>query len=166
MTGPNQGVLCNCAGPVCGVYCFCICCAPVFLCPRYGTKKGQTAQPWVTPALAIPGGDRLEAAAGRGALACSLRGLLPRRPVRRVLQATAVKISFQVDVPAALAPVVLRDAALDIARCLHRTPAQAFRPEGIPKGQATRPLPHVLAQVAGGVPAGHHLLDDAWALPA
>ena len=41
--------------------------APVFLCLRYDTKKGQTAQPWATPAQAILGGDRPEAAAGRGA---------------------------------------------------------------------------------------------------
>ena len=52
--------------------------------------------------------------------------------MRRVLLATAVKIFFPVDVPEALAPAVLRDPALDIARRLHGTPAQAFRPEGTP----------------------------------
>ena len=62
----------------------------------------------------------------------ALRGLLARRPVRRVLVATAAKIIVQVDVPEALALAVLRDAALYIAHRVHRTPAQAFRPEGTP----------------------------------
>ena len=69
----------------------------------------------------MQGGERLHRA---------LRELLARRPVRRVLLGIAAKIFFRVDVPEALAPAVLRDAALDIARRLHRAPAQAFRPEG------------------------------------
>ena len=50
-----------------GGFCFCIWCAPLFLVVRYGTKKWQTAQPWATPAKAIPEGNRPEAGAGRGA---------------------------------------------------------------------------------------------------
>ena len=76
------------------------------------------------------GGERL-----RGAL----RGLLACWPVRRVLLASAAKSFFQVDIPEALAPAVLRDATFDIARRLPGQPAQAFRPEGIlnvkPTGQ-------------------------------
>ena len=74
------------------------------------------------------GGQRLDRA---------LRGLLARRLVRRVLLALAVKIFFQVDIPEALAPAVLRDAACDIARRLHGEPDQSFRPEGTPNVKPT-----------------------------
>ena len=62
----------------------------------------------------------------------ALRGLLARRPVRRVSLASAVKVFFQVDIPGHLAPAVLRDAACDIARRLRGAPTQAFCPEGSP----------------------------------
>ena len=74
------------------------------------------------------GGERLRRA---------LRGLLARRPVRRVLLASAVKIFFHVDIPEPLAPAVLQDAVCDIARRLHDEPAQAFRPEGTPNVKRT-----------------------------
>ena len=79
--------------------------------------------PAATARRRLRGGERL-----RGAL----RGLLARRPVRRVLLATDVKIFFHVDVPEALEPVVLRGAAFDIVGRLQGRPAQAFRPEGTP----------------------------------
>ena len=74
------------------------------------------------------GGERL----GR-----ALHGLLARHPVPRVLLASALKIFFQVDIPEALAPAVLRDAACDIARRLHGELAQAFRPKGTPNVKPT-----------------------------
>ena len=86
---------------------------------RHRHRRSQEA----TARRRLQGGERLRRA---------LRGLLARRPVRRVLLGTATKIFFRVDVPEALAPAVLRDAALDIARRLHGTPTQAFRPEGTP----------------------------------
>ena len=94
----------------------------------------------------IPGAGCPEANAGRG-VAGSLRELLARRPVRRVLLASAVKIFFQVDIPEPLAPAVLRDAACDIARRLHGKLAQAFRPQGTPNVK----------------PAGqHHMCSHKW----
>ena len=96
----------------------------------------------------LQGGERLRRA----------RGLLARRPVRWVLLGTAAKIFFNTDVPEALAPAVLRDAALDIARRPHGKPAQALRPEGTQR-QAARQAPLVLPKVVSGVPAGHRLLD-------
>ena len=84
------------------------------------------------------GGERL----GR-----ALRGLLARRPVRRVLLASVVKIFFQVDVLEPLAPAVLRDAACGIVRRLHGEPARAFCPEGTPNVK----------------PAGqHHMCSHKW----
>ena len=44
---------------------------------------------------------------------------------------------LQVDIPEALAPAVLRDAAFDIGRRLHGQLAQAFRPEGSPNVKPT-----------------------------
>ena len=85
-----------------------------------GRRRHRRSQE-ATDRRRLQGGERLRRA---------LRGLLARRPVHRVLLATAAKIFFRVDVPEALAPAVLRDAALDIARRLHGTPAQAFRLEG------------------------------------
>ena len=67
--------------------------------------------------------------------------------MRRVLLATAAKLSFQVDVPEALTPTVLWDAALHIARRLNGRPAQAFRPEGTPN---VKP------------PGQHHMCSDKW----
>ena len=60
---------------------------------------------------------------GRERLRRALRGLLARRPVRRVLLGTAANFFFRSDVPEALAPRVLHDAALDIAQRLHGKPA-------------------------------------------
>ena len=60
---------------------------------------------------------------------------------------TAAKIFFQVDFPEALAPAVLRDAALDMARRLLGKPAQAFRPEGTPN---VKP------------PGQHHMCSYKW----
>ena len=67
---------------------------------------------------------------GWGALDRALCGLLARRPLRRVLLASAAKIFFHVDIPEPLAPAELRDVACDIARRLHGEPTQAFHPEG------------------------------------
>ena len=64
---------------------------------------------------------------GQEQLGRALRGLLARRPVRRVLLGSAAKIFFQIDVPEALAPAVLQDAACDIARRLHGEPTHGER---------------------------------------
>ena len=119
----------------------------MFLCLRYDTKKGQTAEQWAIPAQAIPEATVRRRLQGRELLRRALRGLLVRRPVRRVLLATAAKIFFQVDIPEALAPAVLRDATLDIARRRHGTPAQTFCPEGTPNVKTT---------------GQHHLCSHKW----
>ena len=67
MRSPDRG---SCAiPPALCVMCvdFTFAYARVFLCPCHGTQKGQTAQPRATPVPAVPGGDRPEAVAGRGA---------------------------------------------------------------------------------------------------
>ena len=108
-------------------------------------EKRKTPQPRAAPAPAFPGGGRPKANAGRGA--AGLRGLLARRPVRRVLLVTAVKIFFQTDIPEALAPAVLQAAACDVALRLHGEPAQAFRPGGTPNVKPT---------------GQHHLCSHKW----
>ena len=114
-----------------GVCCFCFCYAQYFFTRVMTRKRGKKRNlgrrrhrpsQEATARRQLQGGERLRRA---------LRGLA-RRPVRRVLLGTAAKIFFRTDVPKALAPAVLRDAALDIARRLPGTPAQAFRPEGTP----------------------------------
>ena len=76
---------------------------PCHICPEQGDRSRTSAGCWP---------------AGRCAGCCWV--------------GTTAKIFFKAHVPTALAPEVLRDAALDIARRLHGTPAQAFRPEGTP----------------------------------
>ena len=66
------------------------------------------------------GGERLDRAS---------RGLQARRQVGRVLLASGVNIVFWVDIPEALAPAVLRDAACDIAR----RACPSFPPQGHPQ---------------------------------
>ena len=101
---------------------------------RHRHRRSQEA----TARRRLQGGERLRRA---------LHGFLARRPVRRVLLSTAAKIFFRTNVPEALAPAVLRHAALDIARRLHGKPAQAFRPEGTP---SVKP------------PGQHHLCCHKW----
>ena len=91
-------------------------------------RRRHRRSPAATARRRMRGGERL----GR-----ALHGLQARRPVHRVLLASAVKIFVQVNIPEALAPAVLRDAACDIVRRLHGEPAQAFRPEGTPNAKPT-----------------------------
>ena len=119
-------------------------------------RRRLLRSPAATARRRMRGGERLRRA---------FRGLLARQPVRRVLVAWAAQIFFQVDIPEALAPAVLRDAAFATARRLHGEQAQPFRFEGT-QGQADGAAPHVLAQVAVGVQAGRRALDDKQALPA
>ena len=76
----------------------------------------------------MQGGERLRRA---------ICGLLARRLVRRVLLGSPAKNFFHVDIPEALAPAVLRDAALDIVRRLYGELAQAFHPKGTPNVKPT-----------------------------
>ena len=78
---------------------------------------------------------------GRERLRRALRGLVARRPVRRVLLGTAGGA-----------------AGRRVGHCAARARDACVLPQGHPQRQATRPAPHVLAQVASGVPAGHRLL--------
>ena len=67
-------------------------------------KRTHQRLPAAVARWPIRGGERLDRA---------LCGLLARRPRRRVLLASAVKIFFQVYITETLVPAVLRDAACD-----------------------------------------------------
>ena len=96
---------------------------------------------------------------GTERLRWALRGLLARRPVRRVLLGTAAKIFFQDR--RARGPRAGGAAGRRAGHCA--APAQearpGFPPRGHPQRQAARLAPPVLPQVASEVPAGHRLLD-------
>ena len=101
------------------------------------------------------GGERLDRA---------LCGLVACRLVRRVLLVSGVKIFFQVDIPKALAPAVLRDAAWDIVRCLHGEPGYAIAPNNSsnlyckkPSCKSAPPLPKPLFYLSF-LNRGSHLL--------
>ena len=133
---------------------------------RYHSKKGQEAHPWVTPAQAIPGGDRPEAAAGRGAHAHG-----PPRAAGPPAGAPGAARHSRQDFfqgqraggPRAVGAAGRRDGHCAAPA---RDACPGVPPRGHPQRQATRPAPPVLAQVVNGVPAGHRLLDVEQALPA
>ena len=135
--------MCHCASPVCGVCCFAFGVLSVSLPALWNEKRANGAT------VGDAGtGDPRRRPPGGGCGAGAVCRLLARRPVRRGMLATAAKILFQVDVAETLAPAVLWDAALNIARRLHGTPAQAFIPEGTPNVKP--PGQRTCARTSGG----------------
>ena len=144
-------------------YVFCFCCAQYFFSRVMTRKKGKKRNRGrrrhrrsqeATARRRLHSGERLRRA---------LRGLLARRPVRRVLLGTAAKIFFGTDVRGAGAAAGRRAKHCAAPA---REACPGVPPLGHPQRQATRPAPPVVPQVASGVPAGHRLLVVEQALPA
>ena len=123
-------------------------------------KHRQTAQPRATPAPAILGGDRVEAATGRGAVA--------RGPPRAAgPQACFTRCCWRrpenfLPGRCPRGPCAGGAAGRRTGHCTApaREACPGFPPRGHPQRQASGPAPHVLAQVAVGVPAGPRPLHD------